>query len=281
MAPAITSRAVRLSRPTGILPEDAVEVRTYGICGACAFAVPPRVLAVAVMFVAVTCGAVHAQDVSEAKRPVPSGRRWTVVMDVGTTSSGPAESVEAAMRTARLGDTCNCFGVRVPHPFSSTGLGAEEFSAQFVARYAVRPAWSVAMVFGDAPIGSTLGYRAPIHFLTVEYGVTTLAAVLSAVIGPIEIGAGPAVYRVHAVGGGDAGALPLSSSVTRLGGLAHVRAGFPTRSRLFLDLTFSYRTVGSISIGPFATSPADPVILPSTSVPYNHWFAAIGPGLRF
>jgi hypothetical protein len=247
-------------------------------------AVPVRIVAVAVIFVAVACAAVQAQDAPDAQRPVLRARRWTVAIDLGQTSSGPADGLEDAMRNARLGDTCQCLNVLVPNPSSSIGLGASGFPAQLIGRYAVTRAWSVAMVFGDAPLGTTRGHRAPLQFLTVDYGVTTVAAVVSAIIGPVEIGAGPAVYRVRAAGGGDE-VLPPPTSITRLGGLAHVRAGFPRRTRVFVDLTFSYRMVGRVAIGPFATSTglfsAPPVILPSTSVSYNHWFAAIGPGLRF
>ncbi len=117
------------------------------------------------------------QDTVSAAR---QERRWSIAVDIGGTSSGPARDIEDAMRAAHLDDASPGFGGAVGHPFSNTGFGAIGFAVSVEARYRISQPWSVGVLFNDTPIGTTLGYRHPFQSLSVDHSVTSVAAMLSA-----------------------------------------------------------------------------------------------------
>jgi hypothetical protein len=192
------------------------------------------------------------------------------------------------MRIAHLDEPCFCVtSIPIPHPFSSTGFGTTGFPVLVEGGYRLRHALLVEALFSNTPIGSTNGYHAPVEFLDVHYGVTSVAALLSLGNRGFQFGAGPALHVVHAAGGGDSGRLPPQSNETKIGWIVQGRAELPARSRFFVNLALNYSFVGSAVVGPFTTAFSDAqatstnVILPATRIGYNHWFAGIGPGVRF
>lgn len=211
-------------------------------------------------------------------------RRWAITVDIGDTSSGPAREIEEAMRAAHLDDTSPGFGSSVGHPFSNTSFAAIGFPVLVEARYLVRQPWSVGVLFSDTPIGSTSGYHDPFQYVSVDYSVTSVAAMLSA--GPrfFQVGLGPALHVARARHGDSSGQPPPPwSNHSKLGFIGQARVAVPAGSRAFLDLTLQYRFVGRVVVGPYASSGGAglPVMFPPTGVQYNHWFVGLGSGLRF
>lgn len=220
------------------------------------------------------------QDSVSAARPV---RRWSITVDTGGTSGGPARDIEDAMRAAHLDDASPGLGSPVGHPFSNTGFAAIGFPALIEVRYRIREFWSLGVLFSDTPIGATLGYREPSHYLSVDHSVTSVAAMLSAGQRFFQMGLGPALHVARARPGGNSAQPPPWSNSSKLGFIAQARAAVPAGSRVFLDLTLQYRFVGRVVVGPYASSGGVgfPVTFPPTGVQYNHWFVGVGTGLRF
>jgi len=220
------------------------------------------------------------QDTVSAAR---QERRWSIAVDIGGTSSGPARDIEDAMRAAHLDDASPGFGGAVGHPFSNTGFGAIGFAVSVEARYRISQPWSVGVLFNDTPIGMTAGYRIPSQYVYVDHSVTSVAAMLYA--GPrfFQMGLGPALHVARARPGGSSGPPPSWSNTSKLGFIAQARAAVPAGSPVFLDLTLQYRFVGRVVVGPYAASGGVgvPATFPPTGVRYNHWFVGVGTGLRF
>jgi hypothetical protein len=58
----------------------------------------------------------------------------------------------------------------------------------------------------------------------------------------------------------------------------------PGRTRFFLDVRAQYRHAGRMTVGPytpFAWPAGSPAPFPASEVRFNHWFAGVGPGVRF
>ena len=95
MGSAVTARGVRLSGATGVLREQAVETRTYGIRGACALVV----LAASITFTS-GCGVLDwlGKHPPPNNPPPPPRPKSTVTFQPGAHRRGPARS--AARRSA-------------------------------------------------------------------------------------------------------------------------------------------------------------------------------------
>jgi hypothetical protein len=214
-------------------------------------------------------------------------RRWSLTVDFGVASSGPARDIEEAMRAAHFGDTMDGWaGEQYIHPYSRTGFAAiwDAVPVLVEAQYQIRGPWSVGVLFSHMPIGGTHGYHDPHQLASIEYKVTSVAAMVSAGPPAFQIGLGPALHTAQERGELRSSQMGPWRNHSTLGFIAQARARSPARWRVFLDLTAGYRFVGRAAVGPYATSAGrwDTVTtFPSTNVRYNHWFIGAGPGLRF
>jgi hypothetical protein len=219
----------------------------------------------------------------------PKVRRFAVSVQTGQPSSGPAQDIEAAMRAVGFTDTSpGFFGPPTDYPFSRIGFWEIGRPLAFEVHYAWTPSWSIGFVQSHTPIGETFGYRSPLQYLDLQYQVTTTGLVLSNNYRFVRFGGGPALHKAQIrkapTPEPDAAARnPSWASDSHLGliGIAGVR--LPTETRVYLDLNFQYRYLGSARVGPFTpTCCGSPVTtLPAFEPQFSHWFLAFGPGVRF
>lgn len=217
--------------------------------------------------------------VASANQPT---RHWSLAVDIGRGASGPASDIEQAMRHAGLSDTCPCFGSLVAHPFSNTGFMSIGLPVLLEVEYRTREPWSLAATFSRTPVGSTSGYRDPLQFVGVEYGVYSAGLSINAAYRMVQAGIGPAVYIPLAREESDP-QRPWSHH-TKVGFVAGGRTAVPAGARFFVEVRAEYRFVGRVDVGPYTASlpiTGAAATLPSTPVRYNHWFVGFGPGVRF
>jgi len=235
--------------------------------------------AVLLAFLAPVPGSLSAQAM-DADPP-----RWTVSLVAGTTSSGPAGALEQAMIAAGFDEpdeTLGGYAAGRTYPYSATGWG--QIGLPFVLELRYRPLpWAYAGLAGGlTPIGETVGYQEPIHFV-VEYRVAVVAAVAG--IGVrldlpgeprFRLGVGPARYRVARTP--ERGVVDLFTTTTDTTGVLF-EAGTEARiiGNAALALTVQYRRVGSLTVGP-VTLPTltGPIDFPAVEVGFSHWLTALG-----
>jgi hypothetical protein len=223
-----------------------------------------------------------ATDPASAPAPPRPPTRAALSVGAGVASSGPAADLEDAMRAAQFADSMSGFGRSISHPSSSTGFGTIGTPYWLDARYSVRAPWSVSFQYSRVPIGQTSGFRAPMHFLHVDYEVWTVAGTVAWTRGPVSLGAGPAMFTGRSKELGP-GASDWASRSTA-GMLAEAVVHLPGRTRFFLDMRAQYRHAGRMTVGPytpFAWPAGSPAPFPASEVRFNHWFVGVGPGVRF
>ncbi len=212
-------------------------------------------------------------------------RRWDVTLSLGTTSSGPASDLEAAMRAAGFDDTFPDVYGSGGHatPFSYTGASDEGASWMIAAHYAVSPRYAVGLIVSDSPIGTTYGLRAPLDSLDIHYSARAVAPTFSVRLSDaIYVGVGPAFFMTKAYQYEYYAGAETRYSANKVGALVELGASVPVRSRFFATASLQYRYVGNVTIGPFESLVADhPATLPATSVSFNHLFFSLGVGVRF
>ncbi len=214
---------------------------------------------------------------------------WTVSLVAGTTSGGPAEALERAFVAAGFDEpdeTLGGYAAGRTYPYSATGWG--QIGLPFVLELRYRPfPWAYAGLAGGlTPIGETVGYQEPVHFV-VEYRVAVVAALAGVGVRldlpgepRFRLGVGPARYRVARTV--ERGVVDLFTTTTDAAG-ALVEAGTEVTitGDAALALTVQYRHVGSFPIGPVSfpilTGSLD---FPAVDVGFSHWLTALGVSLE-
>jgi hypothetical protein len=238
----------------------------------------------------IVVGSTAVSNVQEAPPFAPLSLRGpprvTVAFQLGQPSSGPARDIEQAMRTSGYADTSPAFfGDSITHPFSDSSFGTIGFPMMFQIDYAVHPPWNVGVIVARTPIGFTNGFNHTSNdYVSVEYGASTVGALVTRTFHSFKVGAGPAIHstrtRAPVPDGSGGGSW---SSNSRLGLIALGGVKTPAQTRVYLDLSFQYRYVGRASYGPFASSffNGRGTVLPPFSAQFSHWMIAFGPGVRF
>jgi hypothetical protein len=220
------------------------------------------------------------------EKVLPKVKRLSLSCSFGSASSGPANDIEQTMTAAGFGDTSYGFFSSKPieHPSSSTGIGHAAPSWLIEVHYLIKDHFSIGAIFGNSPIGETLGYHDPLCYLSIDYSVKTYASVFSLLDNGFRLGIGPAWYIANATRT-DAGGGNPSKSVNKLGFLLDLGLNLPENSRFFFNLKVQYRSVGKIEIGPYESKLETEFIkesatFPATKVSYNHFFVGVGFGFR-
>ncbi|MEJ2677629.1 MAG: hypothetical protein P8174_00980 [Gemmatimonadota bacterium] len=211
--------------------------------------------------------------------------RWHFSLYVGTTSSGPAEDLEAAFTRESYNESTGCGYLGCSgrtYPYSVTGWGQTGLPFTAEVRFRVTGPVQLGLMVGRTPIGETVGYHYPSE-LDMEYGVTLVAPTadvsfrLPVPLAPrLHFGGGPAWYGAFWTPVRDKATLPTGhqSASGVLG-----RAGFevPVDKGLLIGFDFQYRSVGTITVGPVAIPTAvNRHDLPAMPCDFNHWAASIG-----
>lgn len=235
------------------------------------------------VFVACGLSARRAFGQESVQAPTQPASRWFVTASLGTTSSGPASDIEAAMVAAGFNRPSPGFaGPPVAHPFSRTGAGDSGASWMVDVHRDVGRNLLLGLMVSDAPIGVTYGHHDPDLFLNLTYSVFTIAPTVAFRISDsVHLGIGPAVYsakvRQAPSGGGEA----KSQSATKIGAILDFGLKIPAQSRVFAVVSLQYRYVGRTRIGPFESSLGqNSATLPATEVSFDHFFASAGVGVR-
>jgi hypothetical protein len=259
-----------------------------GILGAAGGAVVGVIMPPAERWIVVGSSAVS--NVQEAPPFAPPNFRGpprvTVVFQLGQPGSGPAHDIEQAMRAGGFGDTSPAFfGGPTLHPYSSSAFGTIGLPMMLEIDYGVHPPWNVGVIVARTPIGATNGFNhASNEYVSVEYGTSTVGAVVTRTFRSFKVGAGPALHstrtRAPLSDGSEGGPW---STYSRFGLIALGGVKTPAQTRVYLDVGFQYRYVGRASYGPFASSLFNGrgTVLPALSAQFSHWFIAFGPGVRF
>ena len=212
--------------------------------------------------------------------------RWSLSLVQGTTSAGPATSIEKAMIDAGFDDgTPACWSgcnTTNPHPKSRTGWSTIGFPWMAEVKYRHTNRLGATLAVGKSAIGTTAGFRDREiglgDFLTVHYAVqhATAAGVLS--LGPLHVKAGPAVYR----------SISWQEMVDSKQVDRRVKTSFglnygagvtvPIWRRLSAEARYDYRSTGSAQIGPFESGEHTVAATPGN---FSHWFAGAGFSVRF
>lgn len=150
-----------------------------------------------------------------------------------------------------------------------------------VVRYFVRPAVQVRCLWAQAPLGETHGYKADLHFLTLDKRVSTYALMGAVGTGPLWLAVGPSLNRF--VVGESFDPQQPQRSATRAGLALSAELTVPERRRLFLVLSADYRFVLPADVGPYDVNDFSGAViatLPRTSVSPSHGVVTLGLGFR-
>jgi opacity protein-like surface antigen len=210
--------------------------------------------------------------------PEPELKRFSLSFYVGAAKGGPNGEIESAMRANGFDASTACWlfcSGTLAHPKS---YAPEADGGMIVAKYRLRHRFAIQLVYGDNGTGQVIGAAGSWSTLIVDHGVTTVASIVSFEEGPLQLGLGPALYRVRV--SDDPGGNRAVASTTRLGLLADAGVQLPWNSRFFVDLRAQYRLVGSTSFGPVETGLFDETSFPGMTVSFNHAYIAIGFGFR-
>ncbi len=207
---------------------------------------------------------------------------WLLSLSLATTSSGPANDIEMGMVASGFNKTSpgGIWGGPLAHPFSRTGFGQIGAPWMITLRYSIDPLFSFGVTVSNAPIGTTLGYHDPYLYLFINYSVFTISPTASVQFGDIlHLGIGPAIY-IAKCSQDNAGTQSASQSATKAGYLLDAGLSIPACSSFFADVSFQYRYVGKVVIGPFESRlGSSAATMPASSVSYNHTSIAFGIGL--
>ena len=182
------------------------------------------------------------------------------------------------MRAAGLADVMEggCF-VFCSGPISHPQTYSNGLPRTWVVRYFVRPAAQVRFLWAQAPLGETHGYKADLHFLTLDKRVSTYALMGAVGAGPLWLAAGPSLNRFVVRESSQ------QSGATRAGAVLSAELTVPERRRLFLVVSADYRFVLPADVGPYELDDfAGAVVatLPRTSVSPSHGVVSLGLGFR-
>lgn len=215
----------------------------------------------------------------------PKLRRWTVSLYLAGTMGGPAKDMEKAMVAGGFNQTSprNLFGPGRAHPFSRRGPQYYgEYTYMIEICYIFKSPFAAGIIASRADLGETFGYRSPYLFLSPRYSVSTVAPIVSVQAKRFHFGIGPALH--YAKSTQENGGKEVShKSIRKYGFIIDFGLTILRKSRFFVDLKAQYRAVGQVKIGPYeveASFSDDSAILPATKVNYNHWFIALGMGIR-
>ena len=230
--------------------------------------------------------ATPAPPAVQQRRP----RHWSLSIQLGRASSGPAGDIERAMVASGFADTdpgCvpifGCLFGELRYPFSATGFMSIGLPISFGVERRLRGPWAFGLLAANTPIGSTFGNRLPFQHIALDYSVVSIATTASATGRGFRASVGPALHlarvRQELSGGGSE---PWENH-PRLGFLADVGIAAPTQSRIFLNVGLQYRYTGRVTLGPYLSqsSYAPGFPLPAVGVRFNHWVFGVGPGIRF
>ena len=202
-------------------------------------------------------------------------RLWSVAVYLGSSSSGAAGGLEAAMiangYTEPFGGCSPFLGCVPESPSPSSYSHANPWL--ITARYDAREHMGVEMVLGQSAAGTTSGNRQG-QALNVEYGGVVAAPLASLGTRRIRAGIGPAMLRSHWTYRNTSDGSSSQVATTSLGWLGSVTASLPVGSRLELRLTGQHRGFGSTTVRPAAP-------FPRATVRPTHTYVAGGVGLRF
>ena len=200
----------------------------------------------------------------------------SVSLSLGTASSGPAADLEEAMVLSGFNKTTpgGFFGGPVANPFSRTGSGTIGLPWMIDLRYSPGHLILLGAIVSDAPIGETDGYHDPSLSLSIKYSVFTIASTVSLQFADcFHMGVGPAIYIAESNAE--------IKSATKLGALFDAGLSIPAYSRIFFVVSFQYRSVGNLDIGPIEARIGNfAATMPASSVSFDHSLIAVGMGTR-
>jgi len=200
----------------------------------------------------------------------------SVSLSLGTASSGPAADIEEAMISSGFNKTtpAGFFGGPIANPFSRTGFGTIGLPWMIALHYSLRPPFLLGAIVSDAPIGETNGYHDPYLSLSIKYSVFTIASTFSLQFADcFHLGVGPAIYIAES----DAEI----QSAAKFGVLFDLGLSIPAHSCFFFVVSFQYRYVGNVDVGPKEARIGNAAAtMPASSVSFDHSLLAVGIGTR-
>ena len=136
---------------------------------------------------------------------------------------------------------------------------------------AAQPFW-LGATLGNTPMGTTYGYRDPYIFLETTYSVFMIALTTAVRYGEVlQLGIGPAIYV----------RTPSLQDDTGIGVLVDASLSIPHNSLFYGMVSFQYRYVGNVVIGPFHSKPGgSSATMDAITANYNHTLIALGFGFR-
>jgi hypothetical protein len=243
-----------------------------------------RLILVVFLLIVTFATSVVAQEATEEAKQ--KHRRWTLAVHIGFSSGGPAGDIEALMTTAGFDKTTTQpFGLpgAEDHPYSLTGLDFQSGAPWMVSvNFLHKSPFSLGIVVGDTPIGTTFGFHAaPDLDLNLQYSTGVLAPIFSLQAADVlRLGIGPAIYYPQ-TGTTSLDTEDQGNLKSKSGFLLDFGLTLPSKSHLFLELRVQYRSVGSVTIGPFERGIVIKRTVPAGQVDYDHWLFGLGFGFGF
>lgn len=208
-----------------------------------------------------------------------SKKKWRIDLTLGTTSRGPAETLEKAMIKDGFDETSSggFFDGPKEHPKSITGFGEIGFPWTLqVTRY-MSKYFDLGIILGNAPIGETIGYhKNPSQYLTIEYSSFLISPIIFLKISPIfQLGVGPSITwnKVHET-------VTSSESKAKAGALFLCRIIYPRNTLFYVKFDFEYRLVQKVHFGSLSGSDHPNFSLNPFEANFSHTFIGIGIGIH-
>ena len=223
---------------------------------------------------------VYASEPARAQGPPHRGRaegpRWELTIGLGGVRGNPWQGLEQAMIDGGFGDWQPGGGFifssgPTKHPVTRSGR-----EAAFTLAFRFRPGWQARFSHSRISRAHVRGYDADTYlFVRLTSRLYCESLVIAKRLGPIRVGAGPALYRSKVSHNPD-------GTQIGLGLITEGALTLPSRGRFFGDLAVVYRLLGSAEFGPFEVSDrANTLTVPRSETALSHVAVRIGIGVRF
>ncbi len=228
-------------------------------------------------------------DINKESQMKREPKRWRISFALGSSSSGPAGDIEAAMLNSGFdGASPEYEGLKgaivgwTQHPYSKTGFGEAGFPWSFTATYSIKNNLKGGLLLSHTPIGLTMGYDADSEsFLELKH-INWMVSPIIVFKGLelLNLGVGPALFinKIEQESGGET---IYSENKIKLGAVIQGSLIYPENTLFFVKIDAQYRYAGQISFGEFSVDKGnEPHGLSPFEANFSHFNFGVGVGIH-
>ena len=200
-------------------------------------------------------------------------KRWSISVDYGFVSGGPANSIMSNMsREGFIDPTPGGYEGYELVPGKKTPYSESDFGFWAIAvHYLNKYPYGIGLSISNTDVGSVTGYRVSDGLLEIQNSVLTVASVVSYQKGWFRFSTGPALHYVEwKTDGGN-------TTEQKIGLLSEIALIYTDKSLFFAQLKIQHRYVGNVNVGPVSVGEYE---FPASDAPFNHFYWALGWGFR-